>query len=318
MQKLPGSFSRTLCALKMCSTFLVLLATLALGTIPSLAQTGLPDSCPNGSPLPFSAIEVKHPIDQSCGIHGKTTSPAKSQLQNSVKNNFCAASATSETFTPQMLIDLQHNTHVPSGQGKEPADRTPLKDLGEGKLIRMKAFLIEAHHADLPRAGSTSGGESVNCNALTEEGNDVHMALGAKPATQECDSISAEISPHYRPASWNEIGHFETWNPTTAKYVANPAMASRLQSHAYRITGQLFFDASHAPCPCGVPCNPIRASVWEIHPVYKIEVCKAGASCDENADGDWIDFDSWWKGLAPMQPSKRPHSHGHHEPASNP
>jgi len=229
-------------------------------------------------------------------------------LQNSVKNNFCALAAAPERFTPQMLIDLETNHHIASGFGKEPADRHALADLGEGKVIRIKAYLIEAHHADL------GNGESVNCNGGTEEDNDIHIAFGEAPATGECASITGEISPHYRPASWNEIGHFETFNPSTKKYTVNPGMAARLQAHPYRITGQLFFDASHQPCPCGTHCAPVRSSVWEIHPIYRIEVCKAGTTCNEDADTDWLEFDDWWKTLAPLQPVAPPHTHASHEP----
>ncbi len=272
----------------------------------AFAQTSFPDHCAGGSPLPFSAIEVKHPIDSSCGIEGKPTSPANSHIQNKVKNNFCASApgGQPEAVTPQKLVDLQASTTTPSGHGKEPNDRKPLEDLGEGKLVRMKAFLIEAHHADL------GGGESVNCNGGKEQDNDIHIALGSQADSQECESVSAEISPHYRPASWNEIGHFEIFNSTTKKYTPNPATASRLQAHPYRITGQLFFDASHAPCPCSKACTPIRAAVWEIHPVYNIEVCK-GTTCDENTDSDWIAFDVWWKSLVPIKKVKGPHTHSH-------
>jgi len=286
-------------------------SVLLLSTASSVAQTSFPDHCSNGAPLPFDTIKVAHPVDQKCGIKGTATSPSASQIQNAVKNNFCADN-TPETFTSQMLIDLQRNTHIPSGHGLEPADRTPLRSLGEGKVIRLKAYLIEAHHADL------GAGESVNCNGSKEEDNDIHIAFGVLPSTKECNSVTAEISPHYRPASWNEIGHFEKWNPKTKKYDPNPSIASRLQAHAYRITGQLFFDASHPPCPCGTACNPIRASVWEIHPVYNIEVCKSGSSCDENTDADWMAFDTWWKNLVPPQPSKPPHTHRLHEPKSTP
>lgn len=273
------------------------------------AQSTFPDHCSDGSALPFSAIEVKHPIDGTCGVAGKTTSPAPSQLQNKVKDDFCAT-GTPETVTPISLVALQKKTTVPSGQGKEPADRTPLKDLGEGKLVRMKAFLIEAHYADL------GGGESVNCNGATPELNDIHMAMGSTANAQECESVSAEISPHYRPASWDQIGQFETYSTTTRKYTSNAALDARLQAHPYRITGQLFFDSSHAPCPCGTKCNPVRASVWEIHPIYNIEVCKAGTSCDENTDSDWIAFDTWWGSMSPIQKPKPPHSHTPHEPAT--
>ena len=286
---------------------------LFLSAAPLRAQSSFPDRCPNQTPLPFAAIELKHPIDTSCGVSGQPGAAANSVLQNAVKNNFCSTSPGSqpETFTPQMLIDLQATTQVKSGFRQEPSDRKPLQDLGEGKLIRMKAFFVEAHHADL------GSGESVNCKGKTEELNDVHIAFGAQADTQECDSVTAEISPHYRPASWNEIGHYEIWNSSTKKYTPDPAMAARLKSLPYRVTGQLFFDASHKVCPCGTSnCSPVRASLWEIHPVYNVEVCKAGSRCDENNDSDWLTFDTWWKSLTPLSKPRGPHSHAPHEPGA--
>src|SRR5207245_5530216 len=116
------------------------------------------------------------PVDKSCGLKGKLTSSAASHTQNSLKNNFCAQ-GTPEVFTPQKLITLQANTTVRSGV--EPANRNALRALGEGKLVMMKAFIIEAHHADL------GNGESVNCNLGDEEGNDIHIALGTSATAQE-------------------------------------------------------------------------------------------------------------------------------------
>jgi hypothetical protein len=283
----------------------VLGAVLLFAPCACMAQSGFPDHCSDGSPLPFASIEVKQPIDSNCGPTGTPSAPANSKLQNTVKDNFCAGNGTGtpDTFTPQMLIDLQGQTTVPSGFKKEPSDRQPLTDLGEGKLVRMKAFLVEAHHADL------GAGETVNCNGAGESQNDIHMAMGATTDTQECGSVSAEISPHYRPASWNEIGHYERYNKSTKKYTPDPAMAARLQAHPYRLTGQLFFDASHKVCPCGITCTPVRSSLWEIHPIYAIEVCKSGTTCDENKDDDWMAFDSWWNSLTPLKKVKGPHIH---------
>jgi len=271
----------------------------------AFAQGSFSDHCANGSPLPFAAIEVKQPIDQSCGVQGTSTAPANSHLQNQVKNNFCATvpGGQPETITPQNLVDLQARTTVPSGQGKEPTDRTPLQNLGEGKLVRMAAFLFEAHYADL------GSGETVNCNGATAADNDVHIALVSQADAKECDSVTAEISPHYRPASWAQIGNFETYNSKTKQYAPNPAMAARLQAQPYRITGQLFFDASHEPCPCTTTCTPSRSSDWEIHPVYSIEVCKAGTACDQNNDSDWLAFDAWWKSQVPIKKVRGPHTH---------
>lgn len=277
------------------------------------AQTTFPDHCSNGAALPFNAIKLAHPIDTNCPfLNGKQSSSASSKLQNSAKNNFCATASggAPEVITPQQLIDLQRTHTFPSGRGNEPTDRTALRNAGEGKLVRMKAYLFEAHFADVPT------GESVNCGNghTTEEDNDIHMAfVSTATAKDECGSVSGEISPHFRPATWSDIGRFEKFDPATHKFIPNPAIASRLQAHAYRITGQLFFDASHAPCPCGTACgsDPLRSSVWEIHPIYNIEVCKAGKPCDENNDDDWMAFDTWWKSLAPVKPLK-PHRHAAH------
>jgi hypothetical protein len=269
--------------------FVSLLAALLLPQA-VLAQATFPKTCPNGADLPFAPIAVTHPIDSSCAApEGQPSSPA-SKLQNVVKNNFCATGQTPpERYTPAMLVALQKDTaarHVSSGRGHEPKRRTVLHELGEGTLVRMKAFLVEAHFADL------GGGESVNCQLPSADENDVHIALGPAAGTQECASVTAEISPHYRPASWNEIGNFKT----------DAKVASRLQAQPYRITGQLFFDGSHKTCPCSAAkCggNPRRASLWEIHPVYKIEVCKSGAPCDDANDSDWLAFDAWWSSPAP-------------------
>lgn len=249
---------------------------------------------------------MEHAIDKACGLRGSRAASPGSHLQNRAKNNFCAtASSGPEIITPHWLVELQARTTVPSGYRQEPTNRTALEDLGEGKLVRMKGYLLEAHHADL------GGGESVNCNRPKEGDNDVHIAFGPHANTKECDSVTAEISPHYRPDSWNEIGHFETYDSSTSKYIPNPAMAARLRAHPYRVTGQLFFDASHQACPCGTACSPVRAAVWEVHPVYSIEVCKSGTSCDVNQDSNWIAFDKWWNSLVPISKVQGPHAHIH-------
>src|SRR5262249_32985067 len=72
----------------------------------------------------------------------------------------------------------------------------------------------------------------------------------------ECLSTTAEMSPHYRPPDWTP---------------ENLLQASA--GHPVRIQGQLFFDGSHKPCFGGRRPNPKRASLWEIHPVYSVEVC---------------------------------------------
>jgi hypothetical protein len=304
-------------------------ATLILSPV-LVAQTPqvFPRTCPNGSDLPFADIAKQRGIDTTCpdpaGDPGKDKTKTPSQVeasktQNRVKNNFCAATPQPpETVTPDSLIGLPQDPFstpsakkpspkkpskkTPSARGKEPADRQLLQGLGEGKLVRMKGFLVEAHFADL------SGGESVNCDiAKDEASNDIHIALSAKDGAKECASVSAEITPHFRPDSWAEIGNLQRFDGK--KNVVDQQLAKRLKAQPYRITGQLFFDASHQPCSCKATCpkgNPIRSSLWEIHPVYVIEVCKAGSGCDVAKDEDWIAFDTWWKTPAAEKPASPP------------
>ena len=63
-----------------------------------------------------------------------------------------------------------------------------------------------------------------------------------------------------------------------------------------RVTGPLFYDGiSHKPCAGGKRPSPQRASVWEIHPLYAIDVCKNKtiASCKVANDSAWISLDQW-------------------------
>lgn len=93
--------------------------------------------------------------------------------------------------------------------------------------------------------------------------------------TEECGGAVAEMSPHRRPDSWTH---------------ANVEKAARA-GLPVRVTGQLYFDSSHVPCSGGqgVRSNPRRVSLWEIHPIYKFEVCTAGY----DGAGTWLTLDKW-------------------------
>jgi hypothetical protein len=138
--------------------------------------------------------------------------------------------------------------------------------------VRIAARVLKADHSNFKR-----NGESVNCNHKTRPWNDVHIALVKSASTDECSSITAQISPHFRP---------DDWAPIALKDLDRPV----------RITGQLFFDSAHTPCHNGVKPRPRRQSVWEVHPVYRIEVCSTSTSlstCKANDDSKWKDLHVW-------------------------
>jgi hypothetical protein len=214
--------------------------------------------------LPFKG--VRHPdFDDRCGINGGSTDPAK-QAESRAKNNFCAG-GTPRTVTYKDLITLQKNsTNIP----KNLVDRSVLKDLGnrhlgEGQYVSYIAFVENAHYSDV------SAGEAVNCKIPGRTTNDIHIVLVQEPGADECSSTTAEISPHYRPAGW-----------TDKKLMAAAA------GHPVRFSGQLFFDGSHSPCTQNSRPKPNRASLWEIHPVYSIEICsETTISACQSGSASW-------------------------------
>jgi hypothetical protein len=57
----------------------------------------------------------------------------------------------------------------------------------------------------------------------------------------------------------------------------------------------LFFDASHKACTATERSKTPRRSVWEIHPIYNIEVCKKKflTQCKADRNGDWMPLEEW-------------------------
>ncbi|MFL6202577.1 MAG: hypothetical protein ACJ76J_25690 [Thermoanaerobaculia bacterium] len=253
-----------------------LLAGLALwAASPLLAQAN--KKFVPGCTLPFAAIAVEHSIDKICGIEG--TGSAATRAQSRVKNNFCAPGPPVDVEITN-LVGLQEAVEelsppFPFGPDVLPSeDRSRLHDLlkvggvelGEGDLVRLVAFVDFPHNA---------GKESVNCKLEAGDAHpsraDLHVEVVEAPGDGPCQRVSIELVPHFRPRAWTE----EAFDQIKAAGVP------------IRITGQLMFDASHDTCNQG---GNFRASNWEIHPVYRVEVCKklGAAGCS-----GWIELSNW-------------------------
>jgi hypothetical protein len=258
-----------------------------------------------GCTLPFDAIKWQQPIDAQCPKGGHSALINGSQphvLQNLAKNNFCVKGAPTvvsyNAFVAlQTAVNNMSNLVWGSGQ-KLPSDRSVLQNLsikdgsraltiGEGSKVSFAGYVMAYEFAD------THGGEDVNCNLNGAENNDIHLTLRTTPGLilrrpaglpdPRCNSVSAEISPHFRPAAWDKLAAASS-NAIFTKY-------------PLRITGALTFDAEHKPCADGKPAagSPVRISVWEIHPVYAVDVCKYTtlARCKATDDSAWTPFDKY-------------------------
>jgi len=265
-------------------SFLIVL----LSAVPLAAQ-GFDPGC--SLPPQLDKLQQSRQIDKVCSISGDAPEP-EHILQNKQKNNFCATGSP-VTITRDTFLRLQSAAeakHVKFGDRKHlPPDRAPLHritsengtPIGEGTLVQYVAFISEARHSNV------SSGESVNCTKRGAPKNDIHLDLNASLDEEQCQSVSAEMSPHFRPDSW-----FRLAGTGSVKKRETP-----LGSNPVRIRGSLFFDASHVPCTADHEANPARISLWEIHPVYAIDVCSETTIADCN-----IADESLWTPLNEFEP----------------
>jgi hypothetical protein len=202
---------------------------------------------PSDCTLPYNG-EENPAIDTLCPMDGGGTGAAK-QAQSRAKNNLCAITGPARRITYDEINAKQQQANKLNL--KNLVDRGSLTALGEGTFVEYIAFIQDAHYSDV------SSGEAVNCNIPGNSTNDIHIVLVQDPNDDPCDSTTAEMIPHFRPAAWTE---------------ANVGSDS-LKDHPVRIRGPLFYDDAHKPCSGTSRPSPNRISVWEIHPVYSLDVC---------------------------------------------
>lgn len=300
-----------------------LLATVVLFGIALAQQESQPKFETRIAELPFARIAEPHEIDRRCPATGKDDGNIYHYAQNAAKNNFSAKGASIPLrFTDFSRLQQASDRQIEAGrivlQGKYPEDRTRLqnlikvrgKSIGEGSVASLEAYVFRANYANTKYSklsdGKPARGEAVDCDNPEPDWNDIHIALspGADPKTDECTTITAEISPHYRPAVWSrfhdgQIQEIEALIPGLLKQRVVENQTSGARPLRLRLTGPLFYDASHRPCvfsggKVSERHSPERRSIWEIHPIYRIELYDAGKR-------RWLDLDRWAKTQEPVK-----------------
>jgi hypothetical protein len=264
----------------------------------SLAQE--PSCNPPNLPLQLGQLASVHPID-SCRCTGAPKGAAGSQIrvandhQNLIKNNFTRPTNNAKRISIGEMALLQERVNtfsmeeLPRGDRftlPSPAQRTlltnislgPNKTFSEGDVITIAGFVLGARHSNL------EDGESVNCEQSGCASNDIHIELAAHPRDftitkakqMNKEGVDAEISPRHRPLEW------DTFDSSSYR--------DFFKTHPVAFTGQLFYDASHSPGG-----GPDRVSVWEVHPVYAIWVCRKttpqACQLDQlNNESVWLPF----------------------------
>jgi hypothetical protein len=128
----------------------------------------------------------------------------------------------------------------------------------EGEAVRTTGYLV----AYKPQSGGK--GEGTNCHLSAAADTDTHMALVDGVGEAEKTSVVIEFTPRFLKAHPH-------WN----KSVLSPWIN---EDNPVRISGWLMLDPDHRN-----HLDRFRSTLWEIHPITKIEVW---------SDNQWVDVDT--------------------------
>ncbi len=281
-----GTFSRRV------APFAPLALPLLMGSVGSSQRAGRAASAsvsaptPNLGPfvagcnLPMASAD-HHAIDDGCPIEGDHPNDPKESARSRAKNDFCAPDpATPITYETLKALENALGSARNGDLSNRPALLSKVltqggTTYGEGMRVQYVGYVMDAHYSNATISKGKAG-EVVNCHEPGGEMNDIHIPLGQTPTDEPCISVTAEMSPHGRPASWT------------------PEHLNALGVHPIRVTGHLFFDDAHHACTPQKPQSPPRASVWEVHPVYAVDICKKTTLTDCAVDStNWVAWDDW-------------------------
>jgi Bacterial SH3 domain len=152
----------------------------------------------------------------------------------------------------------------------------------EGIPVTVEGFfeVVKPQQTSAPTGGRTVG-ETPNCHSWDERDTDWHVSLVADPSETEEQSVVIEPTPRSKRNN-------RSWTPAVVSRLAvrrtpSPS-ARRFESEAQRVrvTGFLLLDPvhpTHIRGKCQTGCSGrrfYRATLWEVHPVTRIEVLRGG------------------------------------------
>jgi len=180
-------------------------------------------------------------------------------------NSVCGPTGDAANATAQALNKNKNRTDMPGSGAYVVASWDDLVNLPSNRVndfvgapVTVVGYL--SHKINVENSGS---GESTNCHLLGADEVDWHIYLTKAPAQGIAGALIVETTPRTRPAH-----HWTT-------DLLAPLVDSTTQ---VRISGWLMFDSEHISV-----IGKQRATVWEIHPITRIEA---------NKNGQWVDLDT--------------------------
>lgn len=160
------------------------------------------------------------------------------------------------------------------GQWFSGKDRVELEALGEGRLVRVEAYLVGVRYDEASHANCMLGDLQAVSQRLILVPED---ALGMKLPGRELRSVTAVITPRIRRKHARLVSTKkgrDVWATNWGKWKLDSLIyAAPRTGLLVRVTGLLLLDTEHI-------YNPLnRSTDWEIHPILEIEVCRRKDMC---------------------------------------
>lgn len=190
--------------------------------------------------------------------------PATGQPLVENGNEVCGPTGDAKNTKAQGLNNNKNRTDMPADSDYVDIGWSDLAGLPSDRVndfvgapVRVVGFL--SHRIAVENSGS---GESTNCHLVGDNEVDWHIYLTNSSAQAISQAIIVETTPRTRP--------LHRWTTDMLK----PLVDSQTQ---VRVSGWLMYDSEHIGA-----IGTQRATVWEVHPITRIEV---------QQNGQWVDLD---------------------------
>jgi hypothetical protein len=187
---------------------------------------------------------------EPCPPDGKGGDPIANRLRNRVE----VPAKYAELELPGFVKAFTPDLGAPQRREQFGAQLREYVDGHEQNGVTLSGYLVAARRAS---------SEPANCNERARR--NIRLWIGEIPEAHrslrkeaQADGVVAELTP-------NAQERHGTWRLATLAALAK-------QGAKVRVSGWPFYDAEHAR-----ELGKGRGSVWEIHPVTKIEIWKNGA-----------------------------------------
>jgi len=169
------------------------------------------------------------------------------RIQNRLKNRTDSARWLAADFDTVRLLTWPRRVERRKREGWTRADRAAVAKY-EGLPLAIEGYFAGA---------KVEGPEATNCHGADSDFRDWHIWLSGEPGRDRTRAIVVETTPAVR------AGH-PSWKFSVIRRLAR-------DSTRVRVSGWLFLDPEH-PDQVG----RTRGTIWEIHPVMRIDAWKNG------------------------------------------